>query len=253
MGLFDFFKSKNKITEKVSTSDAPRAECDITKTQVIVELLQVSKDQRDDAWKQKFLDNVQTASFSSENPQIFTGPDGFAYFKLRTPEPNKPFESFCIRNLKDFLLENGFGVAINTGENSVDWVFSHGDIVNLHLRNEFFTKAESGEIKSEETLSQGAQILIAQPSESYLPGKTRKALRAFLQSIGVEKPKVMMVCRKNNGTFIQELAFNIFREDFNNPDELNNRMAQISWFLPRHYIIVSFPKKSDLTDKFQNL
>jgi hypothetical protein len=155
VGLFDFLKSKDRISKRLSSLNAPLGECDITKTHVIVELLRVSKERRDDDWTQKFLDNVQTASFASDSPQIFNGPDGFPYFILRTPEPNKPFESFCIRNLKDFLLENGFGIAINPGENSVDWVFSHGDIVNLHLRNEFFTEAESGEIKSEETLSQG--------------------------------------------------------------------------------------------------
>ncbi len=106
MGLFDFLKTKDKAIENPVQPKVDRPKCDITKTQVIVELLQIPQEQRDDNWRQTFYDNVQTASFACGNPQIFNGPDGFPYFVLQTPEPNKPFESFCIRNMKaDFLLD----------------------------------------------------------------------------------------------------------------------------------------------------
>src|SRR5678810_565128 len=124
MGLFDFLKVKSKQTDQTTRPNPTRPECDIAKTQIMVDLFGVPTDQRDETWRQTFFENVQTASFACGNPQIFNGPDGFPYFILRTPEPHKPFESFCIRNMKDdFLIEKGFGVAINPKENGVDWAF----------------------------------------------------------------------------------------------------------------------------------
>ena len=200
MGLFDFLKTKSKPANETSKPNNARPECDITKTQIMVDLFAVPADQRDEIWQQTFYENVQTASFACGNPQIFNGPDGFPYFVLTTPEPHKPFESFCIRNMKDdFILDKGFGVAINPSESSVDWVFSYGDIVNLHLNNEFYSKKASIEIQNVEIIQKEEKVLIAQPSESYLPRQTRQVLKSFLQSIGVKRPKLMMVCRTIDG------------------------------------------------------
>jgi hypothetical protein len=253
MGLFDIFKTK-KPTENIQQKKADRPECDISKTQIMVDLFSVPKENRDDKWKQTFFENVQTASFACNNPQVTVGPDGFPYFTLLTPEPHKPFDSFCIRNMKDdFLLEKGFGITINPKDNSVEWVFSYGDIVNLHLNKEFYTVTDNIEIKNEETIKNDEEILIAQPSETYLPKETRAIIKKHLQANGIKQPKIMMICRKVDGTVIQELAFNIFREDFSSIDQLNNLMRQLSWFLPRHYIILSVPKNSNLTKNFDNL
>ena len=254
MGLFDFLKTKERLQEKIVQPKVDRPECDITKTQTMVDLFKIPQEQRDDNWRQTFYDNVQSASYACGNPQTFTGPDGFPYFVLKTPEANQPFESFCIRNMKDdFLLDKGFGVAINPKENSVDWVFSYGDIVNLHLYNELSTKTDTVEIENEVTIEKDEKVLIAQPSESFLPSQARQALKTFLKSIGIKRPKIMMVCRTIEGQAIQELAFNIFREDFQSIDQLNYRLKQISWFLPRHYVILSVPNESSFTNHFADL
>ena len=254
MGLFDFLKIKDKPQEKIEQPKVDRPECDITKTQTMVDLFKIPQEQRDDNWRQTFYDNVQSASYACGNPQTFTGPDGFPYFVLKTPEANKPFESFCIRNMKDdFLMEKGFGVAINPRDNSVDWVFSYGDIVNLHLNKEFFTKTDTVELENVETIKKDEKVLLAQPSESYLPRQTRQALKVFLQSVGIKKPKIMMVCRTIEGQVIQELAFNVFPEDFPSTEHLNYRLKQISWFLPRHYVVLALPKSSNFTSNFSDL
>lgn len=254
MGLFDIFKTKEKPTETIQPKKAGRPECDISKTQIMVDLFSIPKEQCDDKWKKTFFENVQTASFTCGNPQVTVGPDGFPYFALLTPEPQKPFDSFCIRNMKDdFLLKKGFGVTINPNDNSVDWVFSHGDIVNLHLNNEFYSKTDNIEIKNEETIKKNEEVLIAQPSESYLPKLTRNNIKNHLLKSGIKQPKIMMICRKTEGEVVQELAFNIFREDFSSTDQLNNLMRQLTWFVPRHYIILSVPKNSSLTKHFEDL
>ena len=63
----------------------------------------------------------------------------------------------------------------------------------------------------------------------------------------------MMVCRATEGQVIQELAFNIFSEDFQSIDQLNYRLKQISWFLPRHYVVLSLPKSSNFINHFADL
>ena len=254
MGLFDFFKTKSKPTTTSQQKKADRPECDISKTQMMIDLFAVDKSKRDQNWEKDFFENVKTASFTCDEPQVTVGPDGFPYFALLVPEPQKPFSSFCIKNIKDdFLLDKGVGITVNPKSNSVEWVFTYGDIVNLHVNNEFYTQRENVEIKSEETIEKEEELLVAQPSESYLPKQARNVIRKFLQEKGIKQPKIVMICRKTQGTIVQELAFNIFREDFASSAQLNNIMRQISWFLPRHYIIVSFPKNSSLSGSFNNL
>ena len=231
-----------------------RQECDIAKTGKIYEHLNVPKNNRDANWKKQFLVDVKTASFRCGNPQVFIGPDKFPYFALHLPEENKAFESFCIMNLKDdYLLKDGIGIAINPTENSVDFVFSYGDIVNLHINDEFFSETDSVEIKNEEILSKSEKVLIAQPSEKFLPNATRNILKKYLQGIGIETPKLMLVHRTIENQIIPELAFNIYVEDYENKNQLNYYMQQLSWYLPKHYVILSVPKDSDLNKGFMEI
>jgi hypothetical protein len=48
MGLFYFLKTKDNLTEKIVQTKVDRPECDITKTQVMVDLFQIPQEQRDD-------------------------------------------------------------------------------------------------------------------------------------------------------------------------------------------------------------
>ena len=69
-------------------------ECDINKTQEVLNLFQIPREKRGEEWIQRFHDAVKTASFASVTPQTTTGPDRFPYFVLYTPEQNQPFTSF---------------------------------------------------------------------------------------------------------------------------------------------------------------
>ncbi|MEO6914475.1 MAG: hypothetical protein ABI151_01535, partial [Chitinophagaceae bacterium] len=131
MGLFDFLKRKNTSLQQPEVILSSRQECDIEKTAIVADLLKVPRTRRDDAWYRSFYTNIDTASFQSSSPQILTGPDGFTYFILRTPEPIVPFESFCLKNMTEqFLLHNGWGVVFNPKEDkSADWVFTYGSMV----------------------------------------------------------------------------------------------------------------------------
>lgn len=108
-------------------------------------------------------------------PQVFIGPDGFSYFGLHSPQPDQPFNAYCICNLIEPLTEQGIGIPINPQKAGVDWVFTAGDLLSYRLLNTFDAQdngaapegTNAGVLRKEE------QVLISQPSESYLPGYTR--------------------------------------------------------------------------------
>lgn len=233
-------------------SDTPPP-CDVNKTAIISDLLTVPQQSRDEQWFASFYENMKMASFACGNPQTNHGPDGFPYFELHTPQPGTPFDSFCINNIKEYIIENGLGIVLNPGENGADWVFSHGDILNLAISGEFYTPITNPPVPAEEVLEVKEEVMIAQPSESYLPAVTRSILKSFLKYLGVAEPKMMMIIRKREGEAIQELAFNLFPEDCANQEEFNFRLQQLCWFLPRHYIVVGFSKHMDIASSLAEL
>ncbi len=261
MSLLDFLKPKPKTFQKVVNVPLKNPECDINKTHIVVALFKVPKAQRDNQWRQEFYEQVATASFACAAPQTLTGPDGFTYFILRTPEPGEPFESFCIRNMKnDFLLERGWGVVFNpAADKTADWVFTHGEIVNLHLNNHFISVIDNRDTQNIEftknvgIIKKEEKVMIAQPSETFLPKTTRAALSKFLQSKGIKNPKVMMICSQSDGKVIRKLALNISPENYPVVTQLDYLMQQVGWFLPNDYLLVPLSEKSSLAKDFYAL
>jgi len=161
---------------------------------------------------------------------------------------------------EDFLLERGWGVVFNPAEDkSADWVFTHGNIVNLHLHNQFFTPTDDAAIENIEftktvgLLKKEEQVMIAQPSDEYLPRPTRAALKNFLQYKGIKKPKIMVLTSGSEGKVIQKLAFNIHPENYPVTSQLDYLMQQIGWFLPNNYILIPLSKNSTLASGFNEM
>lgn len=228
-----------------------RQECDIEKTYLIDQLFQTPKEMRDEAWQEKFLAAVPTASFACGEPQVLAGPDGFPYFALFTPESGQAFESFCISNLmEDLLLANGIGVAINPSNAGVDWVFSYGDILNHHLNGVFYSPAPQAQGSGDE---EAGSMIIAQPSETLLPPVTRQVVRQFLQQSGIRHPMVFLLTQTTETDILSSLVFNIFEEDFETADAFNNTMSRLQWFLPKHYFLSRIPKDPQWTGYFSDL
>jgi len=248
MGLFNFFKSKNDQFEYSREYNLRKLKCDVEKFHAIVELVKIPKNERDTSWQKSLLENIDAASFSESNPQIKIGHDGFPYFVFKTNENFNPFESFCIRKLKDsILLERGFGVVLNPVSNhESDWIFSCGDILNFHLNNEFYSNKLHSLHTGEEIISEDKEVMISQPSENYLPDVTKKFLKTTLIREGISKPKMTMISRMANNEMIHELIFNIFREDFPQENAFKMTIQKLQWYLPKHYIISAISKKSDL-------
>jgi hypothetical protein len=228
-------------------------ECNINGTHQIVQLLAARPPEPDDAWRTQFYNTVYDASFACGDPQVLTGPDGFPYFTLFTPEPNQPFESFCICNLLEPATEQGFGIVINPTAEGADWVFTYGDLVTHRLFGAFEVDAPPSSLPPVETTESSETVLIGSPSESYLPGYVRAVLRGFLtQGVGISEPGVLLMHRPAQQP-PQQLLFSIFPEDFNSEADFFGVLRAISWFLPRHYLVAAVPRDSGLTDSFQPL
>ena len=261
MGLFDFLTKKQAAAQPTKTIPANRPEADISKTYIVAQLFKTSREERDEKWRQQFYENVATASFACATPQVLTGPDGFPYFILRTPKENKPFESFCIKNMaEDFLMDRGWGIVFNPSEGgATDWVFTHGDIVNLQLNNHFFSPPDEAAVedikftKNVGVTTKEEQVMVAQPSDSYLPRPTRHALKIFLQSKGIKKPKLMMLSSINGEKIIRKLVFNIDPKNYPVVSKLDHLMQQVGWFLPNDYIIIPLPANSELAKGFNDM
>lgn len=244
MGLFDFLKPKKQPEAKPETPYLG----DLEKTDRLFHLLQIPPEQRDEKWQTEFLEHIPLASFRCGDPQVQTGPDGFPYFELYLPEPNKEFQCYVIDRMKDdFLLDSGFGVVINPGSQSADWVLTYGDILNYHIRKEFYTTDDSFFLQKpgKEILAEQEEVLIAQPSEKLLPAKARKIISGFLELNGVKSPKVLLMSRKlpDGKGVSSDIVFNVTPEDFNNESLYRSVMQSIGWYLPRHYTYIGVDEK----------
>lgn len=219
---------------------------DLEKTKILDRLFRVPKDQRDESWKKDFLQHVSEASFASGEPQVIEGPDGFPYFQLNTPEAGKPFQCFVLKHMtSDFLLKEGFGVVINAAKGDPDWVFSYGDIVNYHIRKEFYTHSKEWNLPGNEVIQEEQEVLVGEPSENILPQETRGVVRQFLQRLGIVDCKITLMNRKmKDDSFLQEIVFNLTPQRFPKKEYYEAVMKSISWFLPRHYTYVSMDEPS---------
>jgi hypothetical protein len=246
MGLFNFLRSKKNPAEIDNEYNLRKHICDVEKLQVIIDLGKTPKNERDATWQSTFLENIDSAGFSESIPQVKIGPDNFPYFILKTGEKFNPFESYCIRKIKDdILLVRGMGVVINPGPgDESDWVFTYGDILNFHLNFEFYSKVGPVQNSGMDVIHEDTEVMISEPSESYLPDKAKKVIKTNLIKAGISKPKMLMMNRLINGEIVQELVFNIFREDFSSEEEFKQELHRLHWYLPRHYIITTITKKS---------
>ena len=206
MGLFDRLKKKS-TSENVLVDVQPEPNIqpaetqekgaelylgDLEKTRLISELVKTPHSGRVAAWQKEFLQIVSQASFQCGDPQVISGPDGFPYFQLFLPEPNQQFQCYVIDRMKDdFLLNLGYGVVINPVGEQPDWVFTYGDIVNLHVNHIFYTNDETAFSKNaqDEVIQSKEKVLIGQPSEYILPLATRQVLRNFYKGMVLVSPK----------------------------------------------------------------
>lgn len=256
MGLYNFLKKKNngeKDAVHLAEEEKQGYYGDLEKTDLLTKLFEVAKENRDEAWNNEFLSHVAEASFACGNPQVIQGPDGFPYFQLEIPEPNKPFQCYVISHMiPDFILERGIGIVINAHKGQPDWVFSYGSLVNFSSQKEFYTAGTSLQLPEIETIRENKDVLIGQPSKAFLPMETRTILRQFIEQQGISDVKIALMSRKYGDEVLQELVTNL------TPRKIGEQLygglqTHLKWFLPDHYSVIAMDEDSSLKDHFESL
>lgn len=214
---------------------------DLEKTIAINNLLTIPISKRDNQWIADFLSQIAAANLAVVEPEVLMSTDGFPYFNLRNVENDQSFQAFVIQDRLPTLIRNGFGIAINTHKEQPDWMFSYGDLTNLHQRGEFYTEKHIFSQNTEDfVIGRDEEVLVGQPSEEILPALTRQHMREYLQYAGVNNPLVLIIARnfKDEEKITHDLVLNITPKNFANELEYRMAMNTITWFLPRHYSIV---------------
>jgi hypothetical protein len=226
---------------------------DLRKTQEVQELLEVEREQRDAAWIDRFYAAIIDASMATTPEQVMRGPDGFPYFVLNLPPAGQPFEPFCISHILDVCLENGFGVVVQPEPGPAQWVFPYGLLWSLKA----FGSLESAlsDDDKEEPPQSGVpsgrpvnfdKVLVGQPGDSFFPTYARKVIKQFLTAkTGNATPGVLLLTDPHSRP-AQSLVFSVFPEDFASREDFSDTMYRLTWFIPRHYGLISIAKDSDM-------
>jgi hypothetical protein len=209
---------------------------DLAQTQAIADLFAEPRESRDETWREKFYAAAPDATLMAFDPQVSQGPDEFPYFHLAIPDPG-PVTPFCITHLLDVVLDNGLGIAIfgdSSRSEDPEWVFTYGDLLSYSLFGHFdgdpAGRLSSGGSKQD-------QVLVAAPSEDYLPARARKAMGNFVRRMYHHPdPRIALVCNPQ-----ATLMINLTLADYGDEDTLRKAVHYLCWYLPRTYRVAPMP------------
>jgi len=216
---------------------------DLAQTQALAELFEVPRESREDAWRRQFYAAVPDATLVCFEPQVRQGPDQFPYFELAIPDPG-PVTPFCVTHILDVVLDNGFGIAI-FGDSSrsagPEWVFTYGSLLSYSLYGDF-DGDPNVKPSVEEPAGEQRRVLIAAPSETYLPARACKALGDYMRTMYQHPdPKIALVDDPQL-TPSRNLMVNLTLEQYHGDEgKLRAAVHYLSWFLPRTYAILPTP------------
>lgn len=224
---------------------------DVDQTDILVDLFKVPREQRDAEWYTKFYAAVPTAAFHVvENEETFSGPDGFPYLRLIIPPADQEFRGFSLKLLLEQALEQGVGAVIfpETGQEPL-WVFTYGNLLSYKITGTFDARPQAAAAPTPPA-DQPRQVLLAQPSESFLPKSARRILKKYLQLNGVGMPAMLLL----NDTALnppQQLVFNLFRENYESDEHFKQVVTRLTWYMPPSYAIAVVPKgQKEFVDAF---
>lgn len=220
---------------------------DLEKTLNLNALMTVSFEERDEQWRNNFLEALPEANLKLGTPEVVLANDGFPYVQLQTVENNESFKAFVINKELPSLLMQGLGVVINAQNPRPDWVLSYGDIANFELNDTFYTDDSAFTRHTDSVqISPDEKILVGQPADDILPKYLRNQLREFLLHAGIKTPKIMLIARnyEDEQRATQDLVFNFSPAQFANEKAFQDVMRTISWFFPRHYSFMSIEENS---------
>lgn len=215
----------------------------VENTQELARLFTVPAEQRDGGWREHFYAAVPDAALITCEPQVSEGPDKFPYLDMALPGSG-PFTPFSITQALDFVLDNGLGIALfnDSGrEGGPEWVFRYGDLLSYQLYGDFDGDPEERDRTGPPEPSAQQQLLVAAPSEAFLPARVRKPLGTFLHGVfHLPDPRIALVSDSETG--LRSLMVNLTLDHYDgNEEKLRSALHYISWYLPRTYGVMAMP------------
>ena len=222
---------------------------DLAQTQALAKLFAEPRESRDQIWRRKFYATVPDATLMAFEPQVSPGPDQFPYFHLAIPDPG-PLTPFCVSHVLDDALNGGFGIVIfgdSSRSSDPEWVFNYGNLLSYSLFGDFEgDPAERGHLGGPQSAIRPSdnqhQVLMAAPSEAYLPIRARKAMAGYMRHwFEHPEPKITLLEDPQLAPS-RNLMVNLTLEDYDGDEtKLHAAIHYLSWYLPVTYRIVPMP------------
>lgn len=221
-------------------------------TQTLRQLYRTPREARDSAWFSRFHDAAWFAALAEATPAVQTGPDGMPYLRLDLPKPADRFDPHCLANRAGDCLTAGIGAAFfahpDDPPEAAEYVFPFGELDSL-LR---FDSPDGDPVDVTESALPPAmpprrgwfgrmpprQVLLAAPSEEFLPSYVAKALHAHLTATwGLKHPRVQMLTDFTMRPY-RHLVIGARARDFPPGTDIAHAMQYVLWHLPQHRSVV---------------
>ena len=200
-------------------------------------LFAIAPEERDLEWQSALAFSVIDETCASDGKPV-RGPDGFLYQQwscLSAAREDQP-KRVRMQDELSSLLELGVGVVLFSQAEPAEWVFTHGDLLNVRLTGSFYSQLPP-RIRIADTDGTDGKVVESRPSEEFLPISTRLLLRAWLESREAHGVRIQILDYPQDGMLLRHLVFDFSRSGKGDED-LPELLRGASWFLPRHYMVL---------------
>lgn len=223
---------------------------DLERTATLAGLFEAPRQQRADAWLDRFYDAAWFGSVTLDSDEAFSGPDGMPYLRLTLPQAGAAFDSQCLANLAETCLDRGVGAALFAapGEppEAAQFVFPFG-VIDAMLRYDSpagdpvdlddwsrppVPPPKRGLFGFGKEKDAPREVLVATPSPDFLPPHGARALHHYLTNRWeLPEPRVaLLIDAAQRPT--RNLIIGRKRSSFDDEAFLQDLMRYTSWYLP---------------------
>lgn len=232
---------------------------DLGLTAELARLFEADRDMRDSAWRDRFYDVAWFAGVEAAG--VYAGPDGLPYLRFNLPREGEAFDSHCLANRAGDCLAAGWGAALfasaDDPPDAAQFVFSLGVLDSLirydSPEGDPIDVVESGLAPPPAPARRGwfsfgaareepRQVLLATPSDQFLPPYAAKALHKYLtRSWGLANPRVLLMTDMALRPH-RHLVIGKRRGEFADEQAAWQAMQYVLWHLPPMRSAVLLPE-----------
>jgi hypothetical protein len=216
---------------------------------MLASLLAIPREARDADWRKAFHAEAADAPVAPAEPPVARGPDGFPYLVVERPEPHRDAEPVPLRSLVGHATDEGLGIVLDPRGEDAGWVFSYGSLLCFRMSGHFeipdLEPGEAGPRHEEE------RVLIAAPSEAFLPGYARRVMRRALEAVGVDEPGVLLLHQP--GEAVPAIVLSLYADQFEGPETFQSLLSALTWYLPHHYRLLALRRSTGMERHFEPL